>query len=72
MAVGAKNPPAYAGDKRDAGSIPGSGRSPGGGHGNPLQYPIAYMQNLKKKKKEKDTNEVFLQNRKKQTQRLKA
>ena len=25
-------------DTRDAGSIPGSGRSPGGGHGNPLQY----------------------------------
>ena len=25
-------------DKRDGGSIPGSGRSPGGGHGNPLQY----------------------------------
>ena len=24
---------------RDGGSIPGSGRSPGGGHGNPLQYP---------------------------------
>ena len=23
----------------DTGSIPGSGRSPGGGHGNPLQYP---------------------------------
>ena len=33
-----KNPPANAGDVRDAGSIPGSGRSPGGGHGNPLQY----------------------------------
>ena len=33
-----KNPPASAGDVRDAGSIPGSGRSPGGGHGNPLQY----------------------------------
>ena len=33
-----KNPPANAGDKRDAGSIPESGRSPGGGHGNPLQY----------------------------------
>ena len=33
-----KNPPANAGDIRDAGSIPGSGRSPGGGHGNPLQY----------------------------------
>ena len=26
------------GDVRDVGSIPGSGRSPGGGHGNPLQY----------------------------------
>ena len=33
-----KNPPANAGDVRDAGSAPGSGRSPGGGHGNPLQY----------------------------------
>ena len=33
-----KNPPADAGDVRDAGSIPGSGRSPEGGHGNPLQY----------------------------------
>ena len=29
---------AKAGDVRDAGSIPGSGRSPGGGNGNPLQY----------------------------------
>ena len=27
-----------AGDARDAGLIPGSGRSPGGGHNNPLQY----------------------------------
>ena len=33
-----KNPPANAGHVRDASSIPGSGRSPGGGHGNPLQY----------------------------------
>ena len=33
-----KNPPASAGDMRDAGSIPGSERSSGGGHGNPLQY----------------------------------
>ena len=33
-----KNPPANAGDIRDEGSIPGMGRSPGGGHGNPLQY----------------------------------
>ena len=32
-----KNSPANAGDMRDAGSIPGSGRSPGGGHGDPLQ-----------------------------------
>ena len=31
------NLPADAGDARDAGSIPGSGRSPGGGNGNPLQ-----------------------------------
>ena len=34
-----KNLPANAGDTRDTGSIPGLGRSPGGGHGNPLQYP---------------------------------
>jgi len=33
-----KNLSANAGDVRDAGSIPRSGRSPGGGHGNPLQY----------------------------------
>ena len=31
-----KNPPANAGDIRDTGSTPGSGRSPGGGRGNPL------------------------------------
>ena len=33
-----KNPPASAGDAGDTGSIPGSGRSPGEGNGNPLQY----------------------------------
>jgi len=33
-----KNPPANAGNVRDVGSIHGSGGSPGGGHGNPLQY----------------------------------
>ena len=34
-----KKPPANAGDIRNASSIPGSGRSPGGGHDNPLlQY----------------------------------
>ena len=38
-----KNLLTNAGDTRDAGSIPGSGRNPGEGHGNPLQYP--YMEN---------------------------
>ena len=33
-----KNLPANAGDIRDTDSTPGLGRSPGGGHGNPLQY----------------------------------
>ena len=33
-----KNLNANAGDVRNAGSISGSGRSPGGGHGNQLQY----------------------------------
>ena len=33
-----KEPTATAGDLRDAGSIPGSGRSPGEGHGDPLQH----------------------------------
>ena len=32
-----KNPPANAGDVRDTGSIPGLGRSPGGGNGNPFE-----------------------------------
>ena len=33
-----KNPPATAGDIRDVVSIPGSGKSPEGWHGNPVQY----------------------------------
>ena len=33
-----RNLPANSGDLRDAGSVPGSGRSPEGGHGNPFQY----------------------------------
>ena len=33
-----KEPDLNTGDTRDEGSIPGSGRSPGEGHGNPLQY----------------------------------
>ena len=38
VALVVKNPPANAGDVRDACLIPGSGRSPGGGDGNPLKY----------------------------------
>ena len=38
VALAVKNLPANAGDIRDASSIPGSGRTPEGGHGNPLQY----------------------------------
>ena len=38
-----KNPPAKTGDMRDMASIPGLGRSPTGGHGNPLQN--SYMKN---------------------------
>ena len=38
MSLAVKNLPANAGDVRDTGLIPGSGRSPGGGHGNPPHY----------------------------------
>ena len=38
VALVVKNPSAIARDMRDVGSIPGSGRSPGEGHGYPLQY----------------------------------
>ena len=38
VALVVKNPSANAGDIRDVGSIPGSGRSPRGGNGNTLQY----------------------------------
>ena len=38
VALVVKNLPASAGDVRDSGLIPGLGRSPGGGNGNPLQY----------------------------------
>ena len=43
MALVVKSLPAIAGDFRDAGSVPGSGRSLGGGHGNPHQY--SYQKN---------------------------
>ena len=39
-----KNPIASAGDVRDMGSIPGSGRFLGGGHGNLFQF--SYLENL--------------------------
>ena len=38
MALVIKNTPANVGDLGDEGSVPGLGRSLGGGHGNPLQY----------------------------------
>ena len=38
VALVVKNPPANAGDARDVGSIPGLGKSPGEGNGNPLQH----------------------------------
>ena len=38
VALVAKNLPANIEDKRNVGLIPESGRSPGGGHGNPFQY----------------------------------
>ena len=38
VALVVKNLPANAGDTRDTGSVPGSGRSSGEGNGNPLQY----------------------------------
>ena len=43
MGLEVKNLPASAGDIRESGSIPGSGRSLGGGHSNPLQY--SYLEN---------------------------
>ena len=42
VALVVKNPPANAGDIRDRGSIPGWGRSPGGGHGNPVASILAW------------------------------
>ena len=43
MALVVKNLPATEGDVRDMGLIPGSGRFPGRGHGNPIQY--SYLEN---------------------------
>ena len=47
MALVVKNLPANAWDTREAGSIPGSGRSPGEGNGNPIQYScLAFAQRV--------------------------
>ena len=43
-----KNPPATAADIKDVGLIPGSGRFPGGRHGNPLQY--SFLENTRTEK----------------------
>ena len=43
MALVVKNPPANVGDVKDKGSIPGLGRFPGGGNGNPFQ--CSYLEN---------------------------
>ena len=61
-----KNPPAKAGDIGDAGSIPGPGRSPEGGHGHPLQYSClenpmdrgAWWATVPQGQKELDTTEA--------------
>ena len=60
-----KNLPTNAGDIRDAGSIPGLGRSPGGGHDNPLSilaWRIPWIEGLVSyspwSHKESDTTEV--------------
>ena len=48
MAQQIKNPPAHVGDARDMSSIPGWGRSLGGGNGTPLQYSC--LENLTDRK----------------------
>ena len=61
-----KNQPANAGDIRETGSIPGSRRFAGGGHGNPLQYsclenPVdrgAWWAYSPKSRKESDTTKA--------------
>ena len=45
VALVVKNLPSNAGDTEEAGSVPGWGRSPGGGHGNPLQF--SWLENPK-------------------------
>ena len=66
VALVVRNPPANVGDIRDVGSVSGSGRSPGEGHGNPLQYfclenPMnrgAWWATVHGEAKESDTTEM--------------
>ena len=44
VALVVKNPPASVGDIKDVGSIPGLGRFPGRGHGNPLAWRISWTE----------------------------
>ena len=67
MALVVKNPPANAGDIRDVDSIPGLGRSPGVGNGNPVQYAClensmdqgAWWVAVHRVAKESDTTELL-------------
>ena len=62
VALGVKNSPANVGDVRDVGWIPGSGRSLGGGQGNPLQYSCLGLVSYSPwDHKESDMNEVIQQ-----------
>ena len=62
VALVVKNPPINAGDVRDPGLVPGSGRSAEKGNGNPLQYSIldtgAWWATVYRVTKESDTTEV--------------
>ena len=61
VALVVKNLPANSGDVRDEGSIPRSGRSPGGEHGNPLQY--SYLENLHRQRSQQATVHTVAKNR---------
>ena len=58
MALLVKRLPANRGDLRDAGSIPGLGRSPEGGHSNPFQYSCLENPMGRGGLKESDTTEA--------------
>ena len=59
VALGVKNLPANVGDTGDVGSIPGSGRVPGEGNGNPLQYSC--LRNLMDRGASQDIQAMRLQ-----------